>query len=410
MLSQRSAGLTLAALVLLPAMALAAPPLPSGQPFPVNVSQHGRHFDPKAAVFPDGGFVVVWTTGPLSGGRTVLHARFFAASGSPTSGEFRLTEPAVGSQTAEDVAADRDGSFLVAWREERSPGGPTDILARRFRRDGTPAGARIPVSVTGPFDRYGAHLAIGTGGQFAVAWSSDDFTTGPFTDALARRFRANGTPLGPEIPVDIGEPAHNEVVGPAFGHAHGVALQADGTLDVLVQDTTDFTFTFVQAYQPSGKTPQSPLLGLPGQPSIGAALAMVPDGRLIAVWENSDILGQRLSPQLSLQGFDFTVPKRQYYSESSPGVAALADGSFVTLWVSPTDPVPDFGSPYPVFVRVWNADGTPASRDFQFSAGTVLGSPAIAAGRGKGPVVVVWSQRRLPGGESDVYARLLTSR
>jgi hypothetical protein len=406
MRSKQTTGLSLAALVLLPALALGATPLPSGPPIHVNVSQHGRHFGPKAAVFPDGGFVVVWTNGPVSGGRSVLHSRLFAADGSPASGEFRLTEPALGSQTAEDVAADRDGSFLVAWKEERSPGGPTDVFVRRFSRDVTPAGARSPVNVPVPLSRFGAHLATGPGGQFAVAWTADDFTTDAFTDAVARRFTANGRPLGPEILADVGEPFAGE--SGALGFASGVALQPDGTLYVLFQDRTDVTQTLLVGYPPSG-TPHGSELGLPGLPSVGAALAIAPDGHFIGVWEGFEVLGQRLDSHGVTLGRFFTVPKRQYDFEIYSGVAALADGGFVTTWVSPFGPAPTGGVFLSVFARVWNADGTPASRDFQLSF-DVDGSPAVAAGgNGKGPVVVVWSQHRsdLAG---DVYARLLTSR
>src|SRR5436305_15281053 len=151
MLSTGRSLAVLTALILLPAVAWAAIPLPGGTEIHVNASAHGLHFDPSAAVFPDGGFVVVWTNGPASGGRTVIHARLFAANGTPTRGEFLLTDPAAGSQHAAQAAAGRDGSFLVAWSEERGPGGPADVYVRRFRRDGTPAQPQIRVNVDRTF-------------------------------------------------------------------------------------------------------------------------------------------------------------------------------------------------------------------------------------------------------------------
>src|SRR5262249_11743540 len=159
-------------------------------------------------------------------------------------------------------------------------------------RDGSPAGERIPVSVPASLSRHGAHLAIGPGGRFAVAWNADDETTGPFEDAVARRFRADGSPDGPEILVAMGEPAIFDS-SPVFALARGVALQQDGTLDVLYQVQGDYLVdTYVLAYLPSGKT-EEVRIGYAGltahyatAPDTGAALATAPDGRLIGVFEH----------------------------------------------------------------------------------------------------------------------------
>jgi hypothetical protein len=79
MLSRLSTGRSLAvllALVFLPAIAMAATPLPGGSPIHVNVSHNGRHFQPPTAVFTDGGFVVVWSQGA---GQTDIYARLLTS-------------------------------------------------------------------------------------------------------------------------------------------------------------------------------------------------------------------------------------------------------------------------------------------------------------------------------------------
>src|SRR3954465_117933 len=89
-------------LFLLPSLASAAPALQMGGEIHVNASSLGEPTGPSVAVFPDGGFVVVWTAGPKRGHR-VVHARLFDKTGRPASGEFLPTNRVAGSQSADGV-------------------------------------------------------------------------------------------------------------------------------------------------------------------------------------------------------------------------------------------------------------------------------------------------------------------
>jgi hypothetical protein len=406
------AAASLSVLVLLPAIARGATPVPGGSPIHVNASAHGRHFQPLTAVFPDGGFVVVWTNGPASGGRTVIHARLFDASGNPKSGEFRLTEPAVGSQTADDLVADRSGSFLVAWSEQ-DPGKTANVFVRRFRRDGSPAGPRLQANAPNALDRAYSHLAVGADGAFAVAWAALDFDTYSFYDTVARRFKADGSPLGPEFLVDAGDPGIGDDILDSF--PTGLALGPDGTLTVLFQESAlpEGTNTFVTQYPKNGKSGGSVNVNFYGccrEEWVGSALAISPDGGLVTVWRQDEIVARRLSPRGDLLGSRFIVPKRiygdDYGDEILPQVAALPDGGFVVTWLGPFADGSTDGNIY-VYTRIFNADGTAASRDLRLSTVPVNAesAPVVAANR-RGPVVVVWSQG---AGQTDIYARLLTS-
>ncbi|MEA2694506.1 MAG: large repetitive protein [Acidobacteriota bacterium] len=395
---------TLTAFLLLPALARGATPLPSGTEIHVNASTHGLHFDPSAAVFPDGGFVVVWTNGPASGGRTVIHARLFAANGAPASGEFRLTDPAPGSQHADQVAADRDGSFLVAWSEERAPGGPADVYVRRFRRDGTPAQAQVRVNVDRTFSSSRARLAIGADRRFAVAWSQEEFRDFPYRNAMARRFQADGTPVGDGFIVGYGDPGIGDDTTDIV--PTGVALAADGALSVLYEARSLIgeTQMFLKRYSPRGG--ESAYLHLSDFDHVsfnGSSLAMTPDGGLVAVWnEEYEISGARLTPRAVRRGDPFPVDLRYVGNQGTPKVAALPDGGFVTVWAEADRD----GNGQGVYGRAFAADGTPASRDLRINV-TIAGdqaSPDVAANL-RGPVVVVWRQ-----GATDIYARLLTPR
>jgi hypothetical protein len=310
-----AALLALTALLLFPPAAFAATPLPSGTEIHVNVSQHGLHFEPSAAVFPDGGFVVVWSTGPASGGRTVIHARLFAANGRPTSGEFRLTEPAAGSQFVDQVVADRDGSFLVAWSEERGPGGPTDVNVRRFGRDGTP-GREILVNEDRSESRFRGRLAVGADGRFAVAWTAIQDS---FENAMARVFHADGTPAGDEIVVAAGN-AGDSGDNALFVSPTGVALEPDGSLSVLFESSSP-ALEFLAHYSVRGvETAHVPLT--PDFSVIngaGSSLAMAPDGSLIAAWSmNHEATASRLTKRAVLRSGPFSLSKRRGVDQGMP--------------------------------------------------------------------------------------------
>src|ERR1700686_2036864 len=81
---------------------LAAPSGPE-----IRVAVAGTPTFPLTAVFPDGGFVVAWTTGAKT---TVIHARLFTAPGAPDSAELRLVQPA--NQWLDGMAVTADGGFV----------------------------------------------------------------------------------------------------------------------------------------------------------------------------------------------------------------------------------------------------------------------------------------------------------
>src|SRR5260370_25582603 len=90
----------------------AAPAL--GPQIQVNVSALDVNTNPQVAVFPDGGFIVVWNvtakTGP-GANRPVVHARSFHADGSPESGEFLLLRDA----GVWAIAGAGPGRFVLAY-------------------------------------------------------------------------------------------------------------------------------------------------------------------------------------------------------------------------------------------------------------------------------------------------------
>ncbi|HEY0783788.1 MAG TPA: hypothetical protein VGE98_15120, partial [Thermoanaerobaculia bacterium] len=225
--TRRIRGLVLAlALALVPA-ALFAATAPSGPEIAVRVATAGGAANPLVGVFPNGGFVVAWTTGSPT---TVIHARLFAASGAPASGEYRLVQPY--NQFLDGLAVLADGGFVIVWEQTRPNNRRlTSVLARRFDRAGNPVTSPFVVHDPSPLSVYAATVAATPDGGFAIAWTADiDVDTSPILlnvrrDTFVRRFSAANRATGPAQLIAMGYTADDSYLIPT-----AMAAGPDGTL------------------------------------------------------------------------------------------------------------------------------------------------------------------------------------
>jgi hypothetical protein len=404
-----------------PPTSLSAVTLPSGAEIPVSTGSSSLNQGPLVAVFPDGGFIVVWTAGPLVDGKTEIHAREFAADGSPETGELQLIPPATTSQTADAVAADRDGTFLLAWEEGSARlGAPVQVYVRRLSRHGAILGRRLRVHARSPNSRQGGRLAIHRDGRFAVAWAS--FEIGPpanafvFSNTVARTFLASGAPAGPEFVVDQGEPGIGDN---ALDFAPtGMVWNPDGTLTIasggFATDVGHSAFLHLLTIRGRARQPRIDLNPRAGTcQESSAALQSTPAGDLVVAWQGYEcddfaIQAQRFSGTLASLGPRARVSKRLAGVQASPAVAVQPDGGYVVVWDDTQGWDGDGGG---IFGRAFAADGTPLSRDFLVNVSTAGNQqdPAIAA-TPDGGAVVVWNGPDAQSTSPAVFARLLRPR
>jgi hypothetical protein len=244
--------------------------------------------DGNVAVAPGGGFVVAWQD-------YWAWARRFTADGTPIGAAFQVggengysSNPVVANQAT-------DG-FVIAWDDVNWTAHENSLVAQRYDAAGLPVGARIQVSDL-PVNWPQADISSKASGDFVVAWTS--YSPSPTFDdeIVARRFAADGTPLG-------AEQVANTLLGPAaWGPA--VTSQTDGG--------------FVVAWYGPGS---------PGSDTSGDSI----QARLFA----AD--GTPLGTQLQLN--EWTTGD-QYW----PALAVLqANGDLVVTWTSDTSPGNDSSS------------------------------------------------------------------
>jgi len=192
-------------------------------------------------------------------------------------------------------------------------------------------------------------VGMDASGNFVVVWGSYQY--GPASDVYARRYDSNGNALG---------------------------------LNFLVNTYT----TDRQSY-----------------PAVAAA----PTGEFIVSWSSFhqtagsiiDVYAQRYDASGNPAGGEFLVNTYTTSYQYGPAIAASASGNFVVIWTSYLQD----GDKSGVYGKVFDADGSPVSGEFQVNQYTFgYQSHARVAYGGNGDFVVAW-QSRQDGDDYGVMAR-----
>ncbi|HVT61446.1 MAG TPA: hypothetical protein VHR45_23995 [Thermoanaerobaculia bacterium] len=366
--------------LLVPCGALAAPLVPMGQVTHVGTGEGGR-----AAVFSDGGFVVVWNA------PNTLRARLFDRDAVATSGEIALVRPA--GQVLTSVATLPRG-FVVVW-DQANAGGLVSVFARVFDRSGAPVSRPFKVHENSQYHRNEGFVAATPDGGFAVACNA---ANDPKVGFLSRFFDPTGVPLGPSAtPFD------------GVAGLFGMAVGQDGVLTALFDGGEDSSFLVWERRDQAGSIlgentfEESRPDDQVGFAPFFSGFSFLPDGGFRIAWPSfggqvSSIYAQTFDSagQAALDATPVKVSGRPGWA-SNPLLAALPDGGFLAIYSQS-----DLGRPHqrssgdvtgvgPLFVRSFNADETPATRPLRLSrefAGDQLGT-ALAVGP-HGEAVAVW--------------------
>ena len=171
---------------------------------------------------PGGAFVVAWTSRNQDGqGWGVYAQRFDPPGGRPA--EFRVNTTTARDQRSPAVAADAAGNFVVAWASQNQDGQGWGVLRPALRRRRRRLGPEFRVNTTTARDQQSPTVAVGPGGDFVVAWASQN-QDGQAAACTPRRTDAAGAPQGGEFRVNT--TVRDNQTTPSVGMA------ADGTFVV----------------------------------------------------------------------------------------------------------------------------------------------------------------------------------
>ncbi len=255
-------------------------------------------------------------------------------------GQFGITNEPAGGVLRPAMAMDSAGNFVVVWGA--NPGSPLDhIGARRFAADGSPLGDEFQVNTYTSSNQSTPAVAVDDAGRFFVVWVSG-LEDGDVTGIQGRRFDASGSALGD--PFQINTYTTNRQSRPA------VSFDAAGNSVVVWtsrdQDGCDDGI-FGQRFDAGGDTSGNEFQinvythCSNGHSQNAADVAMTPEGDFLVAWHGIggmngryDVLGRLYGSDGNPLGDEFQVNTYDYYSQISPTIGVAPSGEFVVVWNS----------------------------------------------------------------------------
>jgi Ca2+-binding RTX toxin-like protein len=360
-----------------------------------NTSIIGMRADPAIAALAGEGFVVTWTSSQDGISDSVFGQRF-NASGQASGKEFRVNTTAGSTRHDSEVAGLADGGFVVVWASiDQDAPENWGIYARRYAADGSAQGSEFSVVSAPLYQQVQPEVAATADGGFIISWTSVAQAPGTTYATFARKFAANGSPLGEEF--RVGPLDTSDRIDASF-----VTL-ADGTLAAVwtALDSGGSTGVFTRLYGADGSASGPVRLvntTLGGNQSEAAVVALAGGGYLVA-WKgdsaanaaDTDAFARFFSETGEPIGAEFRLDSGGG-AQSRVTIAPLTGGGFVATWMDTYWPAPHSGPTSAVFARVFDAAGNPAAREFRLapdSAATGQLEPVAVAMAGGG-FAVFW--------------------
>ena len=164
--------------------------------------------DPRVAMFPQGGFVVVWRllyVTPDTSYRSAIQGRFFAADGRATSPVFELVRDR--RDDGEVAVAALGGEHaVVVWRTHRVDGSDDGLRGQLVETTGELAGDAFEVTGNLAGDPAHARVAADDHHRFVVVWQADGQDSSGH-GVFGQLFSGSGARLGPEIQISSEVPS-----------------------------------------------------------------------------------------------------------------------------------------------------------------------------------------------------------
>jgi Ca2+-binding RTX toxin-like protein len=153
----------------------------------------GRETDPDVAALRDGGFVVVWSDPDTTSGD--IRATILSNAGGTVASDILVNTTTGGVQDEPSVVALADGGFLVTWEDDGAP----LVRAQRFDAIGNKIGAEFTVKdgIADAEAHTGLEAAVLTDGRIAFALGNDNGNDFDVATSIWTTNDYDGTP-GPD--------------------------------------------------------------------------------------------------------------------------------------------------------------------------------------------------------------------
>jgi hypothetical protein len=327
----------------------------AGHAVRVNKVVTGNQFKPQVQLLANDNIIFVWQGSVTVGGKPYIYARFAKnrAKDATTYGtNFYTSDIKVNTFTADQqvdptVAALPDGSAIITWASyaQNGSGSMWGVYARRLTAAGTAVKAdndgstkQFPVTQYTSYNQRNPAVATLAGGNYVIAWVSEQERSANSVDIYARIFTPAGVPVTDEIAVNSGT---------SVCHSPAVAPLNDGGFTVVWAQRDDLVVTnswdiWGRAFSASGLpevsdfTINTYLYGDQYAPKIAAG----PSGSLV-VWTSlgqdgsrEGVFGRYLAGGTQVSGSEFQVNTTWISQQMHPAVAWNGVDHFLVVWTS----------------------------------------------------------------------------
>lgn len=168
--------------------------------------------NPVVTVLSDGSWAVTWNTygTAFPADNTNIQARIFNPDGSPATDVLVVSPVQSGNQYQQFISPTPDGGFIVTWRlDANASGSESNVMARLYDAAGDALGDDFQVNESSGVNAAGGGAVVLDDGSFLVGWLEYRGATASEPEnrsSQARRYDADGTPLGSQFEIFTDSP------------------------------------------------------------------------------------------------------------------------------------------------------------------------------------------------------------
>jgi hypothetical protein len=291
-----------------------------GSEFAVSTRDRSQRL-PRVAPTADG-FIVVWQD---SDGDNIL-GKIFNDQGDPVA-QGQVNIYSENSQEFPAIASDALGNFVVVYESFKFPtdGDGDAIVARRFSATGNPLDTfEFLVNTVRSGDQQDPAVGRQPGGNFLVAWESDDFNN---TGIFAQIFDADGVKLGDQFLVN-GIQENNQEFAAVGAWSGGYVVAWESFPD------GEGRGIFARRFDSAGIALGDQFLvnTIQDRDQRFASVSVFDGGEFVIVWEDDDLgaMGQEFDAAGIKVGDQFLVSPSDAF-QREPRVA-VQEGGFLITW------------------------------------------------------------------------------
>jgi len=384
-----------------------------------------------------------------------------ATPGSPLGAAFTVSAAGEEAETP-TVARSSSGAFVVAWMDRVALPGSYVLKARRYDAAGNALGTEFQVNqISVPPGNDVPAVAMAPNGEFVVAWPDLGVGSTAAAGIYARRFGADGSPLGNEFMVSAAQTAAQVKLATLLGHLGtiypptpiddvSVSINSAGNFVVAWDEfsaaaavlclgevaipnciSTNPTQILARRYSGGGTTAQAiqqvdyrleatAAANLTDQIDGAPSVALAEDGSYAVAWSRSNQLDAGPYFRRYDSAGNATTLLAQQVSDNSAwaietGRVALAvdgAGNFTMVYLKGTRNGESFGEPIMLYARTYGSKGTASGAEFRVDDGMSPNQGDVTMAMGPaGAFIVVWDllDEASANGSREIYAQRFDS-